>query len=620
MNCLLVLPVTSLDEYRRACSPGLPLISASLKRMGGLKVVNLNLELEAGGDTRAQRVKLVSIMEEERIEAVLSGGFAPNWVSLRMIFETAKAVNPAVVTITGGTILTGAPEAAMRLIEFADYGIIGEGEITVAELITALKNKGPVKAVAGLVIKEAEGFYLTAPRRLIADWRDIPRPDYESFGVVDYLANLGTDVESYNERIFIHSGRGCPFQCTFCHNSRERSRYRPRPLDDFMAELRHWLNLGLASRHLDIDSDLLAESKPRLRELCSRLKELEFKGWGINMRVSQVDEEAIALLQEAGCGYVGLGLESACDRILQSMNKRISVKQMERALDILKRNNLSCLGTFIFGDVEETRETAHETLAWWEAHPDYMIFLGTITLYPGTVLYKRALALGRIKDETEHIKNLYPLVNISKMSDDEYACLLGEIYEKLLGRFHNPKVQLDRQREVYDFHFQSVKRKISGRCRQCGAWIDYISHFKLRRHHCPYCGAIFGSPYFQLPSWNEGLKASLERLFQKYDRLAFWGIGRLFRSAVPPEFSDQPGILLMDSKPGGFYGAKPVEGPAALADQIEEGHAPVLVIAVNPYTAAYQAIYDAAANRYGLKHIASLHILAEESAVELGDG
>ena len=78
-------------------------------------------------------------------------------------------------------------------------------------------------------------------------------------------------------------------------------------------------------------------------------------------------------------------------------------------------------GGFIFGDIEETIETYHNTLEWWKAHPEYYIKLSLIAVYPGSYLYKYACKNGLISDPFQFLKDGCAILNLSKLTDAEYA-------------------------------------------------------------------------------------------------------------------------------------------------------------------------------------------------------
>jgi len=114
------------------------------------------------------------------------------------------------------------------------------------------------------------------------------------------------------------------------------------------------------------------------------------------------------------------------------MKKGVRIEQIEEALDACKRNGLFAQSFMIFGDPEETWDTAVKSINWYRSRIEFdqyfqvfNIMSGLIFAYPGTKLYKDAVKQGKIKDPIRHIKDggMTP-VNLSKLNDDEYHSLM----------------------------------------------------------------------------------------------------------------------------------------------------------------------------------------------------
>lgn len=285
------------------------------------------------------------------------------------------------------------------------------------------------------------------------------------------------------------------------------------------AEVRHWKSIVGDSFSIGVSDDLLADSKMRLKSFGQVAKEAGLGGWNIQMRVTQINPETIDILQETGCNMVCLGLESASDKILKSMRKKISFEQSVKALALLHAAGISSTGNFIFGDAEETWETAMETLDWRESHPQYAIKLLPILIFPSSHLYGQAVASGRLDPKDRLVRGV-PLVNVSKMSDEEYGRLVDQIHEKMLAResgeargafkINKPELELN-----VDSSLVTVK----GGCPHCGGRIESTCHLNVINvvlGMCPKCAGQLIPPRLESePKWlgriQEGLQAVLPR-------------------------------------------------------------------------------------------------------------
>ena len=183
LNYLVVMPRLVRDIGDGYTFPlGISYISSSMKK-AGYNVIALNLNHRDG--------KVFDIIkkeiEENEISVVATGGLSFQYNLIRNVIEAAKQVDSKIITIVGGGIITSDPESAMEALEYADYGVIGEGESTICELCGALENGVEFSAIDGLIYKSSNGYKITKPRKEIKDISTIPWPDYEGFELEKFL-------------------------------------------------------------------------------------------------------------------------------------------------------------------------------------------------------------------------------------------------------------------------------------------------------------------------------------------------------------------------------------------------------------------------------------------------
>ena len=417
MKYLIVMPrQTKVKEHSYYFPAGIPYVAASLKATGR-NVRSYNLTYKEGEDKELIR----KIVKEEKVDVIGTGGLTGQYWEIVDILQAAKEANPAIIMMVGGGIITSDPEAAMEALEIADYGMIGEGEITICELADAIEGKRKLEEVDGIIYRDSDGtsWIKTAPRKEIMDLDSITFPDYEGFDFGEMMGKSPQQILHVAEGniAYISGGRSCPFNCTFCFHP-SGSKYRKRSLDSIFKEIDQ-LSEKYPIECVNFSDELFSNNMEYVKGFCERIKErnLKFIIW---MRVDTTTREMIRLLKSSGCLYISYGLESADNTVLKSMRKNITVEQIETALSICKEEDMNAMGTFIFGDLAETKETMDNTLNWWKAHPEYTIELNFIRVYPGSYLYKVACENGKITDRAAFIKAGCPLINVSKMSDEEF--------------------------------------------------------------------------------------------------------------------------------------------------------------------------------------------------------
>lgn len=168
LNYLLVMPrfVSKVGEWYQF-PLGLPYISASMKS-AGFNVFTLNLNNEDGDI----KYLLQNEIKKYDIDVVLTGGLIFEFHHIKKVLAISKSIKN-VTTIVGGGIITAAPVSSMTALEFCDFGVIGEGEITIRELCKVLEEKKDVSAIKGIIYPPPpplQYIFKTNPERLSRIW------------------------------------------------------------------------------------------------------------------------------------------------------------------------------------------------------------------------------------------------------------------------------------------------------------------------------------------------------------------------------------------------------------------------------------------------------------------
>ncbi len=398
---------------------GLAIISSCMKKYG-LNVFCLNPNHYI--DTLESQLQ--NFITSNKIDVICTGGMSIHYAEINKVLEVTKSINPNIITIVGGAIITSNPKVTCWGIKHIDYGVIGEGEETIIELANALINNKDIKNIKGLsYFNKNNEYILTEDRIPISNLDTIPIPDYEGF---EYDKFMKLFYPSEN-RLFsvlnevrmgdIIASRSCPFACTFCFHH-HLSKYRQRSLNNVFKEIDFLID-KYNINFLNVSDELFSHDKKRMYEFAARIKPYNIKWW-TNFRVSDVDETVLRVLKDSGMFMISYGIESINETILKSMKKHITKSQIENALKLTHEAKLNIQGNIILGDIEETEETAKESIDWLVSHPEYRLNLVMIRTYPFSTIYKYAISKGLIKDEFAHMKEKFPLINITKMSDRSY--------------------------------------------------------------------------------------------------------------------------------------------------------------------------------------------------------
>jgi radical SAM superfamily enzyme YgiQ (UPF0313 family) len=574
---------------------GLPYVSSSMKA-AGFNVFTLNLNNEDDVEEALRRK-----IYEYNIDVVMTGGLVVEYYTIRRIFKLSKRIKPDIITIAGGGIVTAAPVPSMIAMGFADFGIIGEGEVTSCELCRAIEEKTDYKHIKGIIYPDKAyiGNYIqTRMRESIENIDSIPFPDYSGFGI-DKILSKNASVLGINKTgvVSILTGRSCPCLCTFCfHNM--GNRYRQRSLDNVFEEI-DFLMKSYPVNYLFIVDECFGSNKNRVVEFCKRIKPYGI-GWRVQYRVTDITKEIAENLKASNCDIVSFGIESADNSILKSMKKHITIEQTEKALKLCVDAGLGVQGGFIFGDVEETIYTAKKTINWWKEHEEYALGLDFITVYPGTYLYNYAVNNGIISNEAQYIKDGCPAVNVSKMTSEQIAWLAEQINTLQLKAQKLP-------RRIYNIEYDYAGTKISFdyECYKCGAenHLDNVRLLISKNHAiCKICGQkhCLSVPNRLANIVNDNILA----LQKKYKKIALWGMTDFFCNFSEKLSSVKPDtVFFIDGSPlkqGSLLYGKIIHDPNILN---AEGIELVIISATSYLTVIREQI---ALTHHSVKKIISL--------------
>ena len=313
-------------------------------------------------------------------------------VNVLEIAKKCKKLSPETKIVFGGPDVTYNTENYLK--HGADFIVIGEGENTMFELVAFLSEKReklPYE-VSGLAFMDRNGELVkTSPRVKTKEIDELPVPNRDAIDIHKYIdAWKSHHGES---ALSVSTQRGCPYTCKWCSTAVYGQSYRRRSPEKVVAELKEIQDKYAPDTIWFVD-DVFTVSHKWLGEFVEALELAKVKvKFECISRADRMNKEVIGLLKKAGCFRVWIGAESGSQKIIDAMDRRVSVDQV-REMIIEARNQGIETGTFIMlGYPGETEEDIEETIKHLKiSNPDHF----TITVaYPikGTTLYDEIEAL-----------------------------------------------------------------------------------------------------------------------------------------------------------------------------------------------------------------------------------
>jgi len=279
-----------------------------------------------------------------------------------------RKYNQDVKIIIGGPYISGQAtmlddDALCQLFSYLDgdfYVISAEGEGALGNLLQALKNDDDFACIDNIAYRKKGEFVLTQ-RSTESNSLEENSVDYSLF-----------DAAEIGEFLSIRTAKSCPFSCAFCGFPDRAGKYTYLDLKSVEKELDAIADIGSVTT-LTILDDTFNVPKKRFREIMRLMidKKYGFK-WNSFYRSDHGDAETIALMKQAGCEGVFLGVESGSDAMLERMNKKSRRKDYVEAIAQFRKHKIITHANLLIGFPGETEETVKETISFIEeTKPDF---------------------------------------------------------------------------------------------------------------------------------------------------------------------------------------------------------------------------------------------------------
>ena len=348
---------------------GILYISSHLRKKG--------VQVEVFDSTFGSRDQLFEVLRQGP-PAIL--GVYANLMTRTNVLEILRAAKQA-----GWQTVVGGPEPSAYIAEYLDGGadvvVIGEGEVTIEELVPVLKcdSRESLHGVDGIAFRGAEGAIVqTKPREQLRDIDAQPWPDREAIDVGQY-------VETWRKHhgmgsVSLITARGCPYHCRWCsHEVFGKTHRRRKPAS--VADELEWLIQRYQPDMAWMADDVFTIHPGWLSQYADELKRRRLRlPFECISRADRLNSKVIETLAEMGCFRVWIGSESGSQRVLDAMERGVTVEQVQSAVALCRSHGIQTGMFLMWGyegeeldDVEATVQHVKRT------NPD--IFFTTVA-YP----------------------------------------------------------------------------------------------------------------------------------------------------------------------------------------------------------------------------------------------
>lgn len=302
-----------------------------------------------------------------------------------------KSINPEIPVIWGGHHPTACPEQTVSDPRI-DIVVRHEGELTFLELVQTIEKRGSLDGVKGITYK-SNGKVINNPSRLPMDLSEMPDIPWH---LIDIERKLKNSVDKF---IAIQTGRGCPFNCTFCSIEKTGVEiHRMFTPEYIIRNLEPIINKYQIKKCKFFEPHFIT-NKQRVKEICTEFinKKINIE-WSASARAdtfARFDDETLNLLPKSGCEMVTFGFESGSQEVLNRVNKKAKVEHAISSVKLCYKYSVTTMACFVIGFPFETLKDMWQTLKLISTlrhlNPNIIINIQIYTAYPATILYKECI-------------------------------------------------------------------------------------------------------------------------------------------------------------------------------------------------------------------------------------
>ncbi len=356
---------------------GLALIAAVLER-AGYQVTMLDANA-----LRLQPETIVPLINDADVVGLTA--MTPTIGVAISIARHLKRANPDLIIVLGGTHATLLPEETLATAPEIDIIVRGEGEETIVKLLRALENKQSLDDVPGISYRQNGKVDSTPAGLTTIDLDSLPFLAYHLLPWQKYKPHPPHGRALPFAAII--TSRGCPYKCSYCSKPIFGNKFRGQSPERVVEEVAYYKE-RFGIKELAFYDDVFTLNKKRAHAIADGIMKRGLKIlWTCETRVNLVDRELLRHIKQAGGYSIAYGIESGSQEILNTLDKDISLEQVEEVVRLSQEAGLQTIGYFMIGSPGETPETIRQTIQFAKRlNLDFAQFAVT-TPFPGTKLY-----------------------------------------------------------------------------------------------------------------------------------------------------------------------------------------------------------------------------------------
>jgi len=398
---ILVMPLANRFDKIAMRIPNGILAVAALPSRAGYSVKIIDLKIDNGWQST-----LASSINSDTICVGISCSTGRMILSALEVASAVRKISQTVPIIWGGTHPTLLPEQTLEN-PLVDMVVINEGDEVFMELVEALANRKNLSEINGIGYKKSGHVKINPPAQMIKNLDSLPAVPYHLIDVSKYSSLNFRNLAS----IDLVTSRGCPCSCTFCSTPfTSRGVWRALSVESVIKNISSLKDRYGIKVFYFVDDNFMVDLQ-RVEQFLDALREAKLKiYWGTQgVRVDAIKKISSRLLdriEEQGCVELSIGLESANQKILDMVDKRISLQDIDGVNDKLAGRSFNVKYNMMIGFPGETissiKDTVRLALRLYKKNKNSWFPFNIFTPFPGTAMFQKAIDYGfNVPDKLE---------------------------------------------------------------------------------------------------------------------------------------------------------------------------------------------------------------------------
>ena len=323
--------------------------------------------------------------------------YTPELQEVESLASEIKKNRSDIKIVVGGVHPTFFPKHFIYENSNFDFVVLGEGEVTLCELVKAIRsdshNYASVEGIA--YFDKRAKITVENKRRVLAENLDeISFPDYEDLDMDFYTTASPYAIRGvFSKSFYVLSSRGCPSSCTFCVSKKLREFYagekfvRLRTPESLYQEVKKLRDKYKIDSFYFID-DLFTLKKDNVQQFCHLMIDDKLPLiWGCSSKVNTVDYEMLKVMADAGCVQIDFGVEKGTDKELKQLKKGIAVKQIEQTFSYCRELGIRTFANMLVNTPDEQEVDLKSSMDFIERLQPNIVSFNVFAPYPGCEIF-----------------------------------------------------------------------------------------------------------------------------------------------------------------------------------------------------------------------------------------